>query len=286
MIKNLIHWAIKSRLVVILLALALLAFGLYSFQNVNVEAYPDPAPAIVEIIAQFPGASAEEVERRVTVPLEIALIGIPNQTSMRSESLFQLSHIRNQFQYGVPLAQARQEVINRLRLADLPPGVVPEISPGSPTGEILRYVLRNPQDALHRPIYTLNDLKSLEDFTIERHFRRVPRIVDVVSFGGTIKRYEIQPDPDRLQRYGITLSMLQDALRKSNANVGAQYLTQGDTVEVVRSLGLIGYGQDPISPSRCCSCGASRPICCRLGRWISGSSSIRRSSWWRISTGT
>lgn len=246
MIKNLIRWAIHSRLVVILLALSLLAFGLYSFQRVNVEAYPDPAPAIVEIIAQFPGASAEEVERQITAPLEVALSGIPGQTSMRSESMFQLCHIRNQFEYGLPLAEVRQEIINRLRLAELPPGVTPVISPTSPTGEILRYILRNPQDALKRPIYSLNDLKSLQDFTLERHFRRVPRIADVASYGGTTKRYEIRPDPDRLQRYNITLQMLEDAVRKSNANVGAQYLRQGGTVQVIRGLGLIGYGEDPM----------------------------------------
>ncbi len=246
MIHRLIQWAVNSRLVVCLLALALLAAGGYSFVHINVEAYPDPAPAIVEVLAQFPGASAEEMERQVTVPIEVALSGMPGQTSMRSESLFQLAHIRCQFEYGIPLIDARQEVINRLRLAELPDGVKPVISPTSPTGEIMRYILRNPQDALGRPIYTLNDLKSLEDFTLERTFRRVPRIADVASYGGTTKRYEIIPDPDRLQRYGITLGMLSTAIQNSNSNVGAQYLTTGGTVEVVRSLGLIGYGEDPL----------------------------------------
>lgn len=246
MLRNLIHWAVNARLVVCLCALTLFAAGTYAFLNVNVEAYPDPAPAIVEVLAQPPGASAEEVERLVTVPVEVALSGMPGLTSMRSESMFQLCHVRCQFDYGITYLAARQEVINRLRLAELPEGVTPVISPSSPTGEIMRYVLHNPRDALGRPIYTLNDMKSLQDFTLERRFRRVPRISDVGSYGGTTKRYEIVPDPDRMQRYGITLEMLEEAVRNSNANVGAQYLSTGGTVEVVRSLGLIGYGQDPM----------------------------------------
>jgi heavy metal efflux system protein len=246
MLRNLIHWAVNARLVVCLCALSLLAAGTYAFLNVNVEAYPDPAPAIVEVLAQHQGASAEEVERLVTVPIEVALAGMPGLTSMRSESMFQLCHVRCQFEYGVTYLAARQEVINRLRLAELPEDVTPVISPSSPTGEIMRYVLHNPRDALGRPIYTLNDMKSLQDFTLERRFRRVPRIADVGSYGGTTKRYEIVPDPDRMQRYGITLQVLEDAVQNSNANVGAQYLSTGGTVEVVRSLGLIGYGQDPI----------------------------------------
>ena len=187
-------------------------FGIYSFHQVNVEAYPDPAPPIIEVIAQYPGASAEEVERQVTIPLEITLAGMPGLQYTRSESLFELSHIRNQFNYGVDPLAARQEVINRLQFTQLPAGVTPQISPESPTGEILRYTLRNPKDASGKPIYSLNDLKSLEDYTLERLYRRLPRIIDLVSFGGTVKRYEIHPDPARLRRYGITLQQLKDAV--------------------------------------------------------------------------
>lgn len=246
MINNLLQWALRSRLVVVLLALALLGFGLVAFNRVNVEAYPDPAPPIVEVIAQFPGASAEEVERQVTIPLEVALSGMPGLKIMRSSSLFELCQIRNQFEYGVDQNDARQEVINRLHFADLPTGVVPELSPESPTGEILRYTLRNPRDKAGQKIYSLNDMKSLQDWTLERVFRRIPRIIDVTSYGGTIKRYEIQPDPDRMQRYGITLQQLKDAVASSNANIGGQYVVQGETVQVVRSLGLIGQGDDPM----------------------------------------
>src|SRR5439155_11397010 len=136
MITNLIDWAMENKLIVLLLVAALAAGGSYAFINVNVEAYPDPAPAIVEVIAQFPGASAEEVERQVTIPLEVALAGMPGLTYTRSKSLFGLSHLRNQFDYGIDYEKAKQEVINRLQLAQLPPGVTPQISPQSPTGEI------------------------------------------------------------------------------------------------------------------------------------------------------
>jgi cobalt-zinc-cadmium resistance protein CzcA len=246
MIPRLINWAIESRLVVILLAITLFAFGSYAFINVNVEAYPDPAPAIIEIIAQFAGASAEDIERQVTIPLEVALAGMPGLDTMRSQSMFQLSDVRCQFAYDTDYKEARQEVLNRLTQVDLPAGVVPVISPESPTGEIMRFTLTNPKDSSGNPIYTLNDLKSLMDFTLERRFRRVPRIVDMGSYGGTMKRYEIHPDPNRLRRYGISLDQIEKAVSQANSNVGGQYINQGDTVQVVRGLGLIGMGVDPM----------------------------------------
>src|SRR5215467_9021657 len=161
MIQKLIDWAVGNPLIVIILAIALAIGGGYAFVNVNIEAYPDPAPAIIEVVAQYPGASAEEVERQVTIPLEVALAGMPGLESTRSKSLFGLAHLRNQFDYSRPYEQAKQDVINRLQLATLPAGVVPQISPASPTGEILRYTLRNPKDPLGRPYYTLYDLKAL-----------------------------------------------------------------------------------------------------------------------------
>lgn len=246
MIHKLIHWAVDNALIVLLLALALVGVGGYAFVHVNVEAYPDPAPAIVEVIAKFPGASAEEVERQVTIPLEVTLAGMPGLKYTRSKSLFGLSHLRNQFEYGVDFYKARQEVINRLQFVDgLPDGVVPAISPQSPTGEILRYTLRSPVDAAGHDIYSLNDQKSIQDWVLERQFRRVPRIIDIVSSGGTVKRFEIQPDPERLMRYGITLDQLQKAISESNANVGGDYLIHGENMLNVRGIGLIGEGLDP-----------------------------------------
>src|SRR5437764_2617922 len=212
MVRKLIEWAVNSALVVILLAGALACFGLYAFKSVNVEAYPDPAPAIIEVIAQYPGYSAEEVERLVTIPLEVALAGMPGLQYTRSKSLAGLSHLRNQFHYGVDYYAARQEVINRLSFVQgLPGGVAPQLSPFTPTGELVRYTLRNPKASSGRDVYTLWDLKSVQDWTLEREFRRIPRIADVTSFGGLTKRYEISPDPERLKRYGITLQQFQNA---------------------------------------------------------------------------
>src|SRR5579864_9109497 len=154
MVHKLIQWAVDNSLIVLLLAVALVGVGGYAFVHVNVEAYPDPAPAIVEVIAKFPGASAEEVERQVTIPLEVVLAGMPGLKYTRSKTLFGLSHLRNQFEYGIDFYKARQEVINRLQFVDgLPDGVVPSISPQSPTGEILRYTLRSPADVAGHDVY-------------------------------------------------------------------------------------------------------------------------------------
>jgi cobalt-zinc-cadmium resistance protein CzcA len=248
MVRKLIEWSLDSPLIVLLMAATLASVGYYAFVHINVEAYPDPAPAVIEIVAQWPGASAEEMERLVTTPLEITLAGMPGLKATHSKSLFGLTHLRNVFQYGVPYEQARQEVINRLAMINqpLPQGVTPQISPASPIGEIYRYTLGTPKDKLGNEIYTLNDLKALQDWLVEREFRRVPRIIDVTSYGGTVKRYEIQPDPDRMKRYGITLNQLSNALANSNANVGGDYLIQGRMVKVVRCLGVIGGGKDPM----------------------------------------
>jgi cobalt-zinc-cadmium resistance protein CzcA len=247
MVSKLIQWAINSPVVVMLMVVALTAVGSYAFVKVNVEAYPDPAPAIIEVVAQWPGASAEEVERQVTIPIEVALAGMPGLKYTRAKSMFGLAHLRNQFEYGIDYERAKQEVINRLaNVEELPKVVKPTISPASPIGEILRYTLSNPKDALGRPIYTLNDLKALNDWTLVREFKRVPRVAGVVSSGGTVKRYEIQPDPDRLKEYDITLEQLQEAIAESNENVGGDYIIQGPSIQVVRGIGLIGGGEDPM----------------------------------------
>ena len=245
MIRNLIRWALENVLIVILLTLALCAVGGYSLVHLNVEAYPDPAPAIVEVISQYPGASAEEVEREVTIPLEIALAGMPGLQSTRSKSLFGLSHVRNQFEYGTDFFRARLEVLNRIYTASLPSGVTPTLANTTPTGEIFRFIVKGPIDPLGHEVYTSADLKSMEDWVLEREFRRIPRIADVVSFGGAVKRYEIQPDPERLKGYDISLDQLQKAITESNSNVGGDFIIQGPAVQAVRGLGLLGGGLDP-----------------------------------------
>jgi cobalt-zinc-cadmium resistance protein CzcA len=261
MVRQLIEWALHNPLVVILLAVALAVVGIACFLNINVEAYPDPAPAIVEVFAQYPGASAEEVERQVTVPLEVTFAGMPGLNAIRSKSLYGLSDVKMSWNYGnrYSYEAGRQEVINRLATLSqpLPQGVTAMISPESPTGEIFRYVLNSPKDGTGHEIYTLNDLKALQDWVLEREFRTVPRIVDVCGWGGTVRRYEVQPDPDRLRRYGITLGQLQAAIQNSNSTVGGDYVNQGQVAMTVRSVGLFGGGVDPTvkvlgmeSPSR------------------------------------
>ncbi len=246
MIRFLIAWSVSNPLIVLLCVAALAGLGTYSFLNVNVEAYPDPAPAIIEVVAQYPGASAEEVERQVTIPLEVTLAGMPGLKYTRSKSLAGLSHLRNQFDYGVDYNKARQEVINRLQFVqNLPAGVSPQISPVTPTGELVRYTLKNPTNALGQPVYSLNDLKALQDWSLEREFKRVPGVIDVTGFGGTVKRYEVRPNPAFLQAKGLSLSQLASALASSNLNVGADVLYQGPNAVNVRGVGLIGQGLDP-----------------------------------------
>jgi heavy metal efflux system protein len=247
MVRVLIRWSLDNPLIVIVLSLVVAIGGVYSFININVEAYPDPAPATIDVIAQWPGASAEEMERQVTIPLEIALAGMPGLKTTLTKSLYGLSHVRNVFEYGHEYEKARQEVINRLQFVQgLPQGVSPTLSPANPIGEIYRYTLRSPKNALGQDIYALTDLKALQDWLLEREFRRVPGVIDVTSQGGMIKRYEVHPDPDRLRAAGITLQQVQTALANSNANVGGDYLFRGRTTLMVRTVGVIGGGKDPI----------------------------------------
>jgi Cu/Ag efflux pump CusA len=187
MLRKLIEWSLENPVVVIALAVTLAGIGAFSFLHVNVEAYPDPAPAIVEVFAQMPGASAEEIERQVTIPLEVTFAGMPGIKIVHSKSLFGLSDLKMNWHYGNQWTYeaGRQEVINRISTISqpLPANVTPQISPESPTGEIYRYVLTNPKDARGRGVYTLNDLKAEQDWVLEREFRTVQRIVDVSARG-------------------------------------------------------------------------------------------------------
>jgi Cu/Ag efflux pump CusA len=205
------------------------------------------SPVVVVVFAAYPGASAEEVERQVTIPLEVSLAGLPRLQSLHSKSVFGSCGLYARFQPGTDYEAARQEVINRLQFTQpLPSGVEPHLVPG-PGGATLRYLLIAPRDAMGRPVYALQDLKTVQDWFLEREFRRLPGVVDVGSAGGAVKRYEIHPDPDRLRRYGITLRQLQTALADANANVGGDHIIQGDVALNVRGVGLFGGGADPFS---------------------------------------
>jgi Cu/Ag efflux pump CusA len=240
------RWAVVTLVLGGLLVVGLLAGGISLVRQRLDQQRRDPEPVVVDVIAPFPAASAEEVERQVTIPLEVSLAGMPGLETTRSQSLFGLALVRTEFAAGTDAWKHRQEVINRLQLLQqLPAGVVPQLAALSP-GPIFRYTVRSPGDRVGRDVYTLNDLRAVQDWILEREFRRVPRVADVTSSGGTVKRYEIHPDPERLRKYGITLQQLETAIAGSNDNLGEGFRPQGDALLNVRGVGLFGDGQDPV----------------------------------------
>jgi len=226
--------ALKQRILVFVMMLAVFVGGVVAFMKLNIEAYPDPVPPLVDIIVQSSGSSAEEMERYMTIPVEIQMAGIPNVTAIRTISLFGLSDIKVQFTYDFTYQQAEQWVINRLsQLPPLPGGVTPQISPASPIGEIMRYRVVGP------PGYSVMDLKTIEDWMLERRFKAVPGVVDVNGWGGKTKTYEVTIDQNKLIHYGLTVPQVIAALNNANVNVGGQTVNFGDQAAVVRGVGLI-----------------------------------------------
>src|SRR5262245_4020156 len=242
MVRAIITWSLHNRLIVMLGVLALIGAGTYSAVHLNVEAYPDPTPPLVEVISQNPGASPEEMERLVGIPIETALNGMPGLEFLRSTSIAGLNDIKCQFKYGTDYWAARQEVLNRLPSIDLPEGVTPLLSPWSPTGEIVRYVLEGPG-------YTTNQLKAVQDWVLNRLLKQVPGVIDVTGFGGTVKQYQVLIDTRLLKQYGLTMQQVEDAIKNSNANVGGDLLTMGTQAHNVRAVGLLGGGVDPLDPA-------------------------------------
>src|SRR5262245_40928226 len=243
MVRALISWSLHNRFIVLLGTLGLIAVGIYSARNLNVEAYPDPTPPLVEVITQNHGASPEEMEKLIGIPLEMALNGMPGLKYLRSISLAGLNDIKCQFEYGTDYWAARQEVINRIGMVNnLPQGVSPGLSPWSPTGEIVRYVLEGPG-------YTLNQLKAAQDWVLNRTFKTVPGVIDVTGFGGTVKQYQILLDTQLMKRYDVTLQMVTDAIAKSNNNVGGDILPLGQQSHNVRVRGYLGEGIDSLDPA-------------------------------------
>ena len=223
MVRAIIFWSLHNRLIVILGVIALIGAGTYSTAHLNIEAYPDPTPPLVEVIAQKPGASPEEMERLVSRPLEIALNGMAGLEALRSTSIAGLSDIKCQFAYGADYKDARQDVLNRIAAVDLPPGVKPGLSPWSPTGEIVRYVLEGPG-------YTTNQLKAVQDWVLNPLLKQVPGVIDVTGYGGTVKQYQVLLDTRLLKQYGVTMAEVEEAIAGSNANVGGDILTLGKSV--------------------------------------------------------
>ncbi|MGO9931378.1 MAG: efflux RND transporter permease subunit [Steroidobacteraceae bacterium] len=234
-----VTFALRQRVLIVVLLAAMLLGGGASFLSLNIEAYPDPVPPLVDVVTQSTGQSAEEIERYITIPLEIQMAGIPNVQAIRTISLFGLSDVKVQFTYDFTYTQAEQWVTNRLsQLAALPNGAQPQISPTSPIGEIFRYRVVGP------PNYSVTDLKTLQDWVLERRFKAVPGVIDVTGWGGKTKTYDIAIDQRKLVGYGLSIPQVLQALGNANINVGGQTVNFGAQSAVVRGVGLIHSAEE------------------------------------------
>ena len=238
MLRSLMSFCLSRRPLVLVAYAGFIGIGYAAFITLNVEAYPDPAPPIIEIIAQYPGQSPEEVERYVTIPLEIAVASTPGLTYIRSNTVFALGFIRLQFEYGRDYNFVRQQVTNRLKDATLPAAVTPVISPAGGISEILRYQLKGP------PGMDLIELKTIQDWVVERKLRIVPGVADVVVLGGKTKEYQAEIDLNRMRAYGLTLPQIISAISTSNANVGGRTIAIGEQSANVRGVGVLGSISD------------------------------------------
>jgi heavy metal efflux system protein len=229
-----VTFALRQRVLIVVLLVAVLIGGGASFLSLNIEAYPDPVPPLVDVVTQSTGQSAEEIERYITIPLEIQMAGIPNVQAIRTISLFGLSDVKVQFTYDFTYTQAEQWVTNRLsQLGALPNGAQPQISPTSPIGEIFRYRVVGPAN------YSVTDLKTLQDWVLERRFKAVPGVIDVTGWGGKTKTYDVAIDQRKLIGYGLSIPQVLQALSNANINVGGQTVNFGAQSAVVRGVGLI-----------------------------------------------
>jgi cobalt-zinc-cadmium resistance protein CzcA len=238
MLRGLMSFCLSRRPLAIVGFICFVAVGYAAFTTLNVEAYPDPAPPIIEIIAQYPGQSPEEVERYVTIPLEIAVASTPGLTYIRSNTVFALGFIRLQFEYGRDYNFVRQQVTNRLKDATLPATVTPVISPAGGISEILRYQLKGP------PGMDLIQLKTIQDWVVERKLRIVSGVADISPLGGKTKEYQVEIDLDRMRAYGLTLPQVINAISTSNANVGGRTIAIGEQSVNVRGVGVLGSISD------------------------------------------
>ena len=237
--NGLIAFALKQRVIMVVLFTATLIGGLSAFLQLNIEAYPDPTPPMVDVITQSAGLSAEEIERYITIPIETQTAGLPNLRTIRTISLYGLSDIKLQFSFDFTYEQALQQVLNRL--SQLPPllnGAQPQISPVSPIGEIYRYRLVGP------PGYSVTDLKTLQDWILQRRFRAVPGVIDVTGWGGKTRQYEVEIDLNKLIASKLTLPQVIQTLSSSNINVGGNTIDIGSQSAVVRGVGLIRSEDD------------------------------------------
>jgi len=240
MIRRVVDFALNNRLLVLAFALLLFAGGIVAFRHLPIEAYPDVADNYVEVITQWPGISAEQIEQQVTIPLEIVMNGIPHVVHLRSFSLFGLSDLKLIFDDESDNDWNRERVLERLSQVTLPPGVVPQMGTDwSPVGQIYFFTLRSTN-----PAYDPMELKSIEDWVIEKNFKAVPDIVDVASFGGPTREYQVRVDPNKLVAYGLGLAQVEQQLTNNNTNAGGSFIQEGLQQINVRSVGLVDRSQD------------------------------------------
>jgi heavy metal efflux system protein len=239
-IRRVVDFALGNRLLVLGLASVLFVWGTISFHNLPIEAYPDVADNYVEIITQWPGISAEQIEQQVTIPLETAMNGIPGVVHLRSFSLFGLSDLKLIFEDGTDNAWNRERVLERLNLVTLPPGISPQMGTDwSPVGQILFFTLHSTN-----PKYDPMELKSIEDWIVEKNLKSVPDIVDVASFGGPTREYQVRVDPNRLVAYGLSLTQIEQQLTNNNTNAGGSFIQEGLQQINVREVGLVDGVKD------------------------------------------
>jgi cobalt-zinc-cadmium resistance protein CzcA len=240
MIRRIVDYALNNRLLVLGIAVLLFIWGMISFHRLPVEAYPDVANNYVEIITQWPGISAEQIEQQVTIPLETAMNGIPQVVNLRSFSLFGLSDLKLLFDDESENSWNRERVLERLSQATLPPGVTPQMGTDwSPVGQIYFFTLHSTN-----PQYDVMDLKSLEDWVVEKNLKAVPDIVDVASFGGPTREYQVRVDPNKLIDYGLSLAQVEQQLTNNNVNAGGSFIEAGLQQINIREVGLVRNVQD------------------------------------------
>ena len=240
MIRGLVDFALNNRVLVLALAVLLFIWGAISFHQLPVEAYPDVANNYVEVITQWPGISAEQIEQQVTIPLEIVLNGIPHLTSLRSFSLFGLSDLKLTFDDESENDWNREKVLERMAQVTLPPGVQPQMGTDwSPVGQIYFFTLHSTN-----PKYDVMELKSIEDWVIEKQFKSVPNVVDVASFGGPTREYQVRIDPNKLVAYGLSIAQVEQQLTANNVNAGGSFLEEGLQQVNVREVGLVDNTHD------------------------------------------
>jgi cobalt-zinc-cadmium resistance protein CzcA len=234
MIRRVVDLALNNRVLVVVVATLVLIWGIISFRSLPIEAYPDVANNYVQIITQWPGRAAEEVEQQVTIPIEIVMNGIPHLEHLRSTSLFGLSSVMLIFDDDSENDWNRQKALERLSTVNLPQNLQPQIgSDYSPVGQIFWYTLRSTN-----PRFDLMELKDLQDWVLEKQFKSVPNVVDVVSFGGTTREYQVRVDPDKLISYGLSIGQLEQQLANNNVNAGGSFIEAGLQQLNVRSIGL------------------------------------------------